>query len=259
MYKNIFLLFCTCCSLSAFSQPGHYTSQNIHSHNDYKQAHPFYTAYNARVGSMEADIFLDGNNLLVAHQQDELNAANTLETMYLQRLDSCIKVNNGFPYADKTEKLQLLIDLKTYGPALLDELVKHLRRFPSIINNKSITITITGIDHNFPNDSVFAAYPGFIHFDGVLDVHYSKSAQEKIVMYSDDFKKYISWRSDGALEVNFNFIKSEAARVHKAGKTFRLWDAPDNPVSWKTLMNAGVDYINTDRIGELASFLKTEN
>lgn len=259
MIKNLFFWLCILCSANAFSQVRHYTSQNIHSHNDYKQEHPFYTAYNAQVGSMEADIFLQGNSLLVAHQQDELNAANTLEDMYLQRLDSCIKANNGFPYADKTEKLQLLIDLKTYGPVLLNELVKHLRRFPSIINNKNITITITGIDHNFPDDSVFATYPDFIHFDGVLSVHYSKSAQQKIAMYSDDFMKYVSWRSDGALEVNFNFIKSEVARVHKEGKTFRLWDAPDNPISWKTLMNAGVDYINTDRIDELASFLKQEN
>lgn len=259
MHKNLFLLFCLFCTVNAFSQPRRYTCRNIHSHNDYKQAQPFYTAYNAQVGSMEADIFLDGNNLLVAHQQNELNIINTLEAMYLQRLDSCIKVNKGFPYADKTEKLQLLIDLKTYGPALLNELIKHLRHFPSIINNRNITITITGIDHNFPNDSVFKDYPDFIHFDGVLDVHYSESAQQKIVMYSDDFMKYVSWRRDGALEVNFNFIKSEAARVHKEGKTFRLWDAPDNPVSWKTLMDAGVDYINTDRINKLASFLKKEN
>lgn len=259
MLKNLFFLFCIIVSVNAFSQPGGYSSQNIHSHNDYKQEHPFYTAYRAQVGSMEADIFLQGNSLLVAHQQDELNAANTLESMYLQKLDSCIRTNNGYPYADKTKKLQLLIDLKTYGPVLLGVLVEHLRRFPSIIDNKNITVTITGIDHDFPADSIFATYPDFIHFDGVLDKHYSVGAQQKIVMYSDDFKKYISWRGDGALEVNFDFIKSEVIRIHKEGKTFRLWDAPDNPASWKTLMNAGVDYINTDHIDELASFLKEKN
>ena len=61
MIKHLFLLFCICCTAHAFSRVGHYTGQNIHSHNDYKQAHPFYTAFNTQAGSMEAGIFLRGN------------------------------------------------------------------------------------------------------------------------------------------------------------------------------------------------------
>jgi alkaline phosphatase len=43
--------------------------------------------------------------------------------------------------------------------------------------------------------------------------------------------------------------------VHASGKKIRFWNAPDNPQSWQTLMNIGVDYINTDHINELGSFL----
>jgi alkaline phosphatase len=54
----IVLPFFQCCSA-----PGlHYTIANTHSHNDYEQPIPFWTAYNAQFGSIEADIFLiDGS------------------------------------------------------------------------------------------------------------------------------------------------------------------------------------------------------
>ena len=31
------------------TQPLHYSTENAHSHNDYEQAHPFRTAYNADI------------------------------------------------------------------------------------------------------------------------------------------------------------------------------------------------------------------
>jgi hypothetical protein len=43
----------------------HYTIANTHSHNDYEQRVPFWTAYNAQFGSIEADIFLVDGRLMV--------------------------------------------------------------------------------------------------------------------------------------------------------------------------------------------------
>jgi alkaline phosphatase len=39
------------------------------------------------------------------------------------------------------------------------------------------------------------------------------------------------------------------------GKKIRFWNAPDNLNSWKIFIGLGVDYINTDQVGEISPFL----
>ncbi|MBC7904826.1 MAG: hypothetical protein H7Y27_15475, partial [Gemmatimonadaceae bacterium] len=46
------------------------------------------------------------------------------------------------------------------------------------------------------------------------------------------------------------------AKSHALNKKVRFWNAPDNESSWKLLMGLGADFINTDKIGQLAAFLK---
>src|SRR3954468_15170615 len=105
----LFFIIYSIISNAQFSK--HYTVSNAHSHNDYEQARPFYAAYEVHFGSMEADIFLVDNGLLVAHEQKELSLHRTLDSMYLQPLRAAIKKNNGYPYKDSTYPLQLLIDI----------------------------------------------------------------------------------------------------------------------------------------------------
>src|SRR3954466_10464855 len=107
----IFFLICSITTLAQYSR--HYTISNAHSHNDYEQASPFYAAYEASFGSMEADIFLVNNELLVAHEQKELYLHRTLDSLYLQPLKAALEKNSGYPYRDSTHPLQLLIDIKT--------------------------------------------------------------------------------------------------------------------------------------------------
>src|SRR5690349_3094875 len=64
----------------------HYTSASIFAHNDYVRSNPFHTAYNLRVGYIEADVFLVDNALLVAHTRLEINPDKTLERLYLEPL-----------------------------------------------------------------------------------------------------------------------------------------------------------------------------
>ncbi len=54
-----------------------------------------------------------------------------------------------------------------------------------------------------------------------------------------------------------NLLQNIIDSVHyAAGKTIRFWEAPDNDKSWKLQMELGVDLIGTDKIDELAEFLK---
>ena len=46
-----------------------------------------------------------------------------------------------------------------------------------------------------------------------------------------------------------------ANKSHALNKKIRFWAAPDNEKAWIILMRLGVDYINTDHIEAISSFL----
>ncbi len=235
------------------AQPKHYTVANAHSHNDYEQDTPFYKAYNAGFGSIEADIFLVKGKLIVAHDIGELQKNRSLEDYYIKPLLAFVEKNKGRPYNDKHRILQMLIDVKSAAVITLDSLIAVLKRFPPLISNKTIQWVISG---NRPPDSTFNNYPSFIWFDGILSKDYSSAALQKIVMMSDDFKNYHTFGNDGQVSVTSYKLINAIMKAHKAGKKVRFWDAPDNASAWLAFMRLGVDFINTDKIDELANFLK---
>ena len=112
--KKIIVGILIAVSLSVTAQPPRYTVSNAHSHNDYAQKEPFWGAYKTGFGSIEADIFLLGGTLMVAHDTKELMAnKRTLASLYLEPLVTCLIKNNGYPYEDTTRDLQMLIDIKS--------------------------------------------------------------------------------------------------------------------------------------------------
>src|SRR6187402_820664 len=176
------------------AQPGVYTASNAHSHNDYEQKVPFWLAYNEGFGSIEADIFLRQDSLVVAHSERELALQRTLEAYYLEPLRQCVRKNGGKPFANASVPLQVLIDLKTDSIHTLARLVEVLGKYPDLTGCPNIKFVITG---NRPASSLWAGYPSWIWFDGVLSAQYSQAALDKVVMLSDDFKSYTKWNGKG--------------------------------------------------------------
>ncbi len=81
-------------SIKVFAQQRKYTVANGHAHNDYNHPVPFYTAYNAGFGSIEADIILKNDQLYVAHDTIDINPKRTLQSLYL---DPMHLVNRALP------------------------------------------------------------------------------------------------------------------------------------------------------------------
>lgn len=244
-----FLLLLAGCALQA--QPSAYTVANAHSHNDYEQPAPFWTAYREGFGSVEADIFLLGDSLLVAHDFAELRLHRSLEQYYLEPLATCIRQNKGHVFANPKKKLQLLVDIKTEAVATLGKLVATLRRYPSLTNAASLRIVISG---NRPDPATFNSYPSFITFDGVLSQRYSPAAMKRIAMLSDNLADY----AHGAVMTGEERQRLQAAvgGAHASKKPVRFWGTPDNMETWKEIMALRVDYINTDHINALGHFLR---
>ena len=85
------------------AQPESYSCSNAHSHNDYQNANPFHEAYAAEFGSIEVDIFLYHDSLIVGHTINDMQYHRTIENLYLQPLLQKMQSNNGHPYKDSTK------------------------------------------------------------------------------------------------------------------------------------------------------------
>lgn len=256
---RLLILLCICCySQMLGAQNNRYSIANAHSHNDFEQQHPFYQAYQETFGSIEADIFLFNNALLVGHDSSQLTPSRNLENLYLQPMAESIRRNGGHIYQDSTRTLQFLIDLKTDAYATLPPLIKLLEQYPSVIHNRSIRVVISG---NRPADSLYHRYPSYIWFDGTLGQSYSARSLSRIAMLSEGFEKLSKWKdpAEKFSEEDRQKIRQLVTQAHGLDKKVRLWAIPDHELSWKEMMQLEIDLLNTDRIADLADFLNKQN
>lgn len=255
--KTVFIIYFGIAGFIANAQNPVYTTGNAHSHNDYEQARPFWSAYNARFGSIEADIFLVKDTLFVAHDTAELMFKRSFEKLYLAALADCIDKNKGSVYADPSKHLQLLIDIKTDAKSTLSKLLQVLHKYPSLTKCPRLHFAISG---NRPPQHLFTRYPAFIKFDGELNQSYSAAARAKIIMLSTDFKTLSLWDGkENLTRVEAAAIRRAIEKAHRSGKKVRFWNAPDTPDAWEKFIGLGVDFINTDKIDSLAEFLNHRN
>jgi alkaline phosphatase len=226
---------------------------NAHSHNDYEQNHPFTTAYQAGFGSMEADILLYHDSLFVGHSENDLHLHRLLSSLYLDSIRFYCRMNQGWVYKDKSRGLQLLIDLKTTAEPTLQALVKELQKYPELINSPTLLIVITG---NRPPAINWGSYPDYIYFDADAGKIYTGEMLKKIGMISGNLAVFSSWKGKGGPDSStVNRLNNVIKQAHVMQKKIRFWNAPDNISSWEFQISMRVDWINTDHIDELASFL----
>lgn len=231
-----------------------YSPAQAHSHNDYEQTIPFWQAYDQRFGSIEADIYARNSNLYVAHDSADITPDHTLEALYIKPMVDKVRANKGKIYADATYELQWLIDLKSPARLALPLLVQALSAYPDVFGEKGpVNVVVSG---NVPSPDQFATYPLWIQFDGRPDVTYTPEQLTHVGLISQDFSRYTRWNGKGLIvKKERTKIQEVIRQVHQQGKKIRFWATPDNINTWKTLMNLGVDYINTDQIAPLGEFL----
>lgn len=241
------LLLCLCLILlyQVQGQPPVYTVANLHSHNDYEKPFPFQQAYDKGFGSIEADVFLEGEQLLIGHTHDQLTPQRTLQKLYLDPLVAL---------GSKLRPLQLMIDIKTDSSRTLSRLIEVLRQYPPLISNPALHIVISG---NRPDVNAYVDYPAYIWFDGDAGMDYPPAALSRIAMMSAPFVRYSQWNGKGIpVAKERDTLSRLIARLHTLHKPVRLWAAPDVVNAWYQLMELGVDYINTDEVEQAPRFMQ---
>ncbi|WP_155060223.1 phosphatidylinositol-specific phospholipase C/glycerophosphodiester phosphodiesterase family protein [Streptomyces blattellae] len=238
-----------------------------HAHNDYEHPRPLLDALDHRFGSVEADIWLVGDQLLVAHDVVDLDPARTLESLYLDTLASRVKANHGSVHRGHRGSLQLLIDIKTEGSSTYLELDRHLRRYKGLFTTYArgrvhpgpVTAVISG--DRAARVPMEAQTVRRAFYDGRLADLGTSAPASFVPLISDNWTLNFTWLGVGAFPAaERQKLHTIVQAAHARGQEVRFWATPDlagpaRDALWTQLLAADVDYLNTDDLTGLEAFL----
>ncbi|MEU6368912.1 phosphatidylinositol-specific phospholipase C/glycerophosphodiester phosphodiesterase family protein [Streptomyces sp. NPDC046931] len=238
-----------------------------HAHNDYEHPRPLFDALGHRFGSVEADIHLVGDQLLVAHDPSALDPTRTLESLYLDPLAALVKAHHGSVYRGWRRPLQLLIDIKTEGSSTYLELDRHLRRHRNLfaryahgrVHAGPVTAVVSG--DRAARAPMEAQSTRYAFCDGRLSDLGGPAPAAFVPLISDNWTAGFSWLGDGPFpDTERRRLRDIVDRAHAHRQKVRFWATPDaagpaREALWSELADAGVDYLNTDDLAGLETFL----
>jgi hypothetical protein len=165
--------------------------------------------------------------------------------------------------------LQLLIDIKTAGGPAYTELSAHLERYRSILSSatdgrvrpQAVTAVISG--DRGARAPMEAQHRRLAFYDGRLDDLGTGVPASFIPLISANWTLSFTWQGVGAFPADERAkLRQIVTTAHTNGQRVRFWATTDLPgearaAVWHELLAAGVDYINTDDLAGLETFLRT--
>jgi alkaline phosphatase len=245
-------LFLLALSISLSAQ--NLSSFQLHSHNDYLQDVPFWTAFAAEASSIEVDVIAHEGKLLVAHEAATIDPKRTIESLYLS------PIAKGLERGVISEiNFHLLVDLKTEAYATLEILLESIKGYENLLfsssNPQGLKLIISG---NRPKAEDYGKYPDWMLFDYQSKVLTEDLPWNKIGMVSLSFRQFSVWNGKGRIVESEKIgLQEFIDHVHSFQKPVRFWASPDSKTAWKAFNEMGVDYINTDKPIEAASYLRS--
>ena len=239
--------------------------RGAHAHNDYRHDPPLFRALSQGFTSVEADIFLVGDELRVAHEPNEIRPDRTLQTLYLQPLQERVGRNGGRVYRNGPQ-LIFLVDIKTAAEPTYRKLHEVLTGYRDILTSfdpngrkeGAVLVIVSGNRSLRQMQSQEVRYAGY---DGRLTDLDSEIPANVIPLISDHWGRNFTWRGEGPMPSEERKKLEEIVRKsHAKGRLVRFWETPDRRSAardavWRELLAAGVDLINTDDLEGLRRFL----
>jgi glycerophosphoryl diester phosphodiesterase len=233
-----------------------------HSHNDGERDVPLFGALELGIASVEADVWLVDDELLVAHDPEGLAPELTLRSLYLDPLRERVRERGGV-YNSDDQRFQLLIDVKTDAErtwiAINQELADDKDVLTAwgpdgVIADGPIQVVVSGERAR----ETMARQPNrFATFDGRIPQDLGAPEPPSFMPMVSQHFAYLGWRK--GMELNDDIrakLRDAVDRAHAAGRTVRLWSVPDVERVWDVLLNAGVDIIDAKDLERLASYLR---
>lgn len=231
-----------------------------HAHNDYYHQRPLFDALDQGFTSVEADVFLVGDELLVGHFRWELRRDRSLESLYLAPLKKRIEANDGQVYSQPARMI-LLVDIKEDGAEAYAVLDKLLTKYADIVSvtkdgefhQKALTVIISG---DRAQKEIAKSNPRYAGIDGRVSDLDREAPSDLLPLISDNWNNHFKWKGSGEMPAaEREKLKSIVDRSHAKGRLVRFWATPESPRVWAELHQAGVDLIGTDQLEKLAEYL----
>ncbi len=249
---------------TVFAQPAVVTPlKHAHAHNDYEHKRPLLDALEQGFCSVEADVFLTKDGLLVAHHVLDVKPGRTLQKLYLDPLRERIKANGGRVFKDGPA-FHLLVDVKTDAKATYAELGKVLAEYADLLTvtsdgkttAKAVTVVVSG---GCDREAITAQKVRHAAIDGRPADLDGKSPAHLVPWISASWGSQFKWNGVGAMpEAERKKLREHVAKSHEQGRLVRFWGTPDRAEAWAEQRAAGVDLINTDKLAELRAFLRKQ-
>tara|TARA_A100000171_G_C2102790_1_gene130636 strand:+ start:318 stop:1127 length:810 start_codon:yes stop_codon:yes gene_type:complete len=241
--------------------------KNAHAHNDYEHEKPLFDALKNGFISVEADVYLIDNELFVYHNRPKNPSQDiTLEKLYLKPLLERVQINDGSVYPNYNDFFFLMIDFKTEGESTNKALKLLLQKYESILSvvengrkqlDKPVLVFISG---NRPISTILSEDINLAVLDGRPSDLGKEISPEKMPVISQNFNQFSKWNGKGKMPNEDKMKISQLIHsAHAEGKKVRLWAIPDMPNAWQTLMDLGIDFINTDKLTEFNRFMNKES
>jgi hypothetical protein len=256
-----------------------------HSHNDYWRQRPLFSALGTGCISVEADVWLVDDDLLVGHAEGELTHERTLQSLYIDPLVEVLeymnlhtssdrtKELNGVFYQDPAQTLVLLIDFKT--PDIWSHAVEQLgplreRGYLTTWNGQDrimrpITVVVSGstpfhlLTLNDTYRDIFYDAP-LGDLDEWDDLEGGPDRPSSVLKYNPSNSYYASanlFQAIGALpgfsftEPQTELLRVQIGRAREQGLVPRYWGIPRWPRGlrdriWDVLIHENTGVLNVD-------------
>jgi hypothetical protein len=235
---------------------------NGFAHNDYEHKHPLFDALSNGFTNIEADIFLRGNKLVIAHIFPYFKSKRTLESLYFKPLYQQVAEHNGKVFANYNKPVILMIDIKTGAETTYRVLVPLLEKYKSMLTrmengkmiNKAVTVVLSGhkpygLVGNDPQRLAFID-------EDLRKVPRDSAVTNMFPLASCKYSHLLSWDGRGTIsEFERQRLRNFVVQAHRLGSEVRLWASPEKKEVWDELLRDGVDLINTDQLATLRDYL----
>jgi hypothetical protein len=238
---------------------------HAHAHNDYLHDPPLLGALEHGFTSVEADVYLVADKLCVAHDPDKISPERTLQSLYLDPLRQRVKANEGRVYRGGSRFL-LFVDLKSAAEPTYLRLHETLTEYrdtlttfgPQGRKDGAVLVVVSG---NRPLELMRSQSVRYAAYDGRVTDLDSDIPADLILLISDQWTRYFTWRGDGSMPPQQRQKLSDIVqKAHAKGRLVRFWATPDlrsaaREAVWQELLSAGVDLLNSDDLKGLQEFL----
>lgn len=236
-----------------------------HSHNDYTRDAPLYSALSAGCMSVEADIWVHGDKLIVGHL-DPGSDGPTLDDLYIKPLKKLIDERKAVFPAHPSQSLSLLIDFKSKGDETWDRLVNalaplrnagYLSYWDTSFKQRYITVIASGAAIANTDTSTPSPLPKAL--DTTTNPQRAIFVDARIDKDMTNFNAsnafYASAKFSDAVPDGLPISGNALAKLKQAkdkGFKIRYWDIPGKD-KWQMMVDEGVDRLNVDDLQDVAS------